>query len=202
MNLSPLSLCRKKCLQSDNGKKFIGLGLLLILFFPLHIAAESAENVWLLVDTKKLELSVKLGNTTLMHFSNISIGRNGAGFKHKRGDDITPLGAYKISWINKKSRYHFFYGFNYPSIENVQIALNKGLVDKRVFNQIIKAHKQNQTPPQNTPLGGMIGIHGLGRADKTIHETMNWTHGCIALNNEQIIKLDKLIKKNTIVIVK
>ena len=34
---------------------------------------------------------------------NISIGRNGAGFKQRRGDDVTPLGDYKIGWINEKS---------------------------------------------------------------------------------------------------
>jgi len=173
------------------------LPLILLLSLPAF-----AEDIWLLVDTEKLELSVKSGNTVLTKFSNIAIGRNGAGFKQKRGDDITPLGAYKISWVNKKSRYHFFYGFNYPSIDNVKNALDKGLVDKKSYQQIIRAHKHNQVPPQNTTLGGMIGIHGLGLGDKQIHETINWTHGCIALNNEQIIKLDKLIKKNTIVIVK
>ena len=177
------------------------------IFFALFLSIftlplQAAEEIWLLVDTKKQELEVKLGNTTLVSFSNISIGRNGAGFKHKRGDDITPLGKYKISWINRKSRYHLFYGFNYPSKENIQEALKKNLVDKKTYSRVINAHNHNQVPPQNTPLGGMIGIHGLGRGDKTIHETMNWTHGCIALNNKQINKLDTLIKKDTIVVVK
>jgi len=154
-----------------------------------------------LIDTQKLVLEVKLANITLVKFENISIGRNGSGFKHKRGDDITPLGHYKIAWINKKSRYNLFFGFNYPSKENAHQALKKGLVSKKNYRKIIRSHQNNQVPPQNTALGGLIGIHGLGRGDKNIHKTMNWTHGCIALDNTQIANLASLIKIGTLVIV-
>ncbi|MCW8932018.1 MAG: L,D-transpeptidase [Gammaproteobacteria bacterium] len=173
--------------------------IILLLCSPL---VHAEEDIWLLIDTQKQELEVKLSDVTLVKYPNISIGRNGSGFKHKRGDDITPLGKYKIAWINRKSKYHLFFGFNYPSVENAREALRKGLVTPKVFTKILIAHKNNQVPPQNTPMGGLIGIHGLGRGDKQIHETMNWTHGCIALTNEQINNLDKLIKKDTIVIVK
>lgn len=177
------------------------------LFFTFFLllcsfSGHAQDEVWLLIDTKKLELDVKLANVTLVKYSNIAIGRNGSGFKQKRGDDTTPLGKYKISWINRNSQYHLFFGFNYPSVENVQQAFKKGLVDKKNYSRVIRAHKNNQVPPQNTPLGGLIGIHGLGRGDKKIHESMNWTHGCIALTNEQINNLDKLVKKDTIVVVK
>jgi len=47
MNLSPLSLCSKKCLQSDSGEKFISRGLLFsLLIFVLslsHSASMAAE---------------------------------------------------------------------------------------------------------------------------------------------------------------
>ena len=176
--------------------------ILIFIAIIFSLPAHAAEDIWLLIDTKKLELRVMSEDSTLEKFSNIAIGRNGSGFKSKRGDDITPLGTYKISWINRKSRYKLFYGFDYPSRENAKTALHKGLINKTTYQQVLNAHKNQQTPPQNTPLGGMLGIHGLGRADKKVHETMNWTHGCIALNNEQIITLDKLIKENTIVVVK
>ena len=173
-----------------------------IAFLLYSVSAYTQDDIWLQIDTKKLELEVKLADVTLVKYSNIAIGRNGSGFKRKRGDDITPIGKYRISWINRKSRYHLFFGFNYPSVENVQQALNKGLVDRKTYSKVIRAHNNDQVPPQNTPLGGLIGIHGLGRGDINIHKTMNWTHGCIALTNEQINNLDKLIKKDTIVIVK
>ncbi len=176
--------------------------LLTVILTFSTISAYAENSIWLLIDTTKLELEVKLANVTLVKYSNISIGRNGSGFKHKRGDDTTPLGTYKIGWINRKSRYHLFFGFDYPSVENARQALQKGLVTPKTFAKIMIAHRHNQVPPQNTPMGGLIGIHGLGQGDKEIHKTMNWTHGCIALTNEQINNLDKLIKHGTKVIVR
>ncbi len=162
----------------------------------------STEAIWLLVDTDKLTLEVKQSNKTLFVLKDIAIGQNGAGFKKSIGDDITPLGEYKISWINKKSRYNTFYGFNYPSVDNAHEALLSGLISKRAHSAIIKAHKNNKVPPQNTKIGGQLGIHGLGEADKKIHKLMNWTHGCIAITNEQLKKLAQWIGKGTIVKVK
>jgi len=42
MNLSPLSLCRKKCLQSDSGEKFIGRGLLSNIKLSTVLIADEA----------------------------------------------------------------------------------------------------------------------------------------------------------------
>jgi lipoprotein-anchoring transpeptidase ErfK/SrfK len=43
-----------------------------------------------------------------------------------------------------------------------------------------------KTPPQHTPLGGYIGIHGVGSGDPEVHRAYNWTNGCVALTNAQI----------------
>ena len=155
-----------------------------------------------MIDTKKSVLEVKKGNNTLLVMNNIAIGRNGAGFKQRVGDDITPIGTYRIGWINNKSPFHQFYGFNYPSVENANEALLSGLLSKEKHTAIINAHKKQQTPPQNTTIGGNIGIHGLGSANESIHQMMNWTHGCIALTNEQVKVLGRWIKKGTRVEIK
>lgn len=170
-----------------------------VLFFNV---VKANEEVWLLVDTEKLQLDVKQGEKTLSVIKNIAIGRNGAGFKQRRGDDITPLGSFKIGWINRKSSFYRFYGFNYPSTVIAHKALLDGLLDEKSHAAIINAHRRNKTPPQNTSIGGQIGIHGLGNADKFIHSMMNWTHGCIALTNEQIDQLSPWLKKGTRVKVK
>ena len=186
-------------------KQIIRLIFLLLsytLFCNSVLADDGSDEVWLLVDTKKLQLEIKRGNKTVSVFENIAIGQQGAGFKHRIGDDITPVGSYKIGWINNKSHFHRFYGFTYPSVENAHEALLSGLLSKKSHTAIIKAHKNNQTPPQNTKIGGQIGIHGLGSADPYIHKTMNWTHGCVALTNEQVDRLAPWIKKGTRVEVK
>lgn len=151
------------------------------------------QSVWLLVDTQKQQLEVKRGDETITVFSNIAIGRNGAGFKNRRGDDITPLGEYKIGWINDQSQFHTFYGLTYPSAENAREAFGKGLISENEYLAIIYAHEHNQIPPQNTALGGQVGLHGIGRGDENIHRLMNWTHGCIALTNSQVDELDRWI---------
>ena len=161
-----------------------------------------AEDVWLLVDTQKLQLEVKQGERTIKVLRDISIGRNGAGFKFQIGDDITPLGKYRIGWINKNSPYYRFFGFTYPSIDNAATALKKGLIDRKTYNRIVNKQVENKLPPQDTVLGGQIGIHGLGKADERIHKLVNWTHGCIALTNEQIDLLSRWVRKGTRVKIK
>lgn len=165
---------------------------------------EAANNggLWILVDTEKQVLEVKRGTETVATFENIAIGRNGAGFKNRRGDNITPLGIYRIGWINDKSIYRTFYGFTYPSAENAQVALRKGLISKNVYNSIVAAHENGIIPPQHTPLGGRIGLHGLGKADEKIHRAMNWTQGCVAVTNEQIDELSQWLEEGIEVKVK
>ncbi len=175
------------------------LAVFVLSFLP---GLSVAEDVWLLVDTQKMQLEVKQGERTIKVFSSISIGRNGAGFKSHTGDDITPLGKYRIGWVNNKSPYYRFFGFTYPSVDNAAMALKKGLIDRKTYNRIVNKHLENKVPPQNTELGGQIGIHGLGKADKRIHLLVNWTHGCIALTNEQIDQLSRWAHKGTRVKVK
>jgi murein L,D-transpeptidase YafK len=150
-------------------------------------------SIWLLIDTAKQQLEVKQGDQTLAVFENIAIGRSGAGLKKHRGDDVTPQGEYKIGWINPQSPFHIFYGLTYPSVEDAKQALSQGSISELEYSDIVYAHEHNQTPPQNTALGGQVGLHGLGKGDEEIHQTMNWTHGCVALTNNQINELDRWI---------
>jgi hypothetical protein len=80
--------------------------------------------------------------------------------------------------------------------------LKKGNIDVDTYDSIIKAHNNGQIPPQNTDLGGQIGIHGLGSANLSFHRSMNWTRGCIALTNDQIDQLSQWVEKGTLVTVK
>ncbi len=178
------------------------LSFFLLLYTLVPVPAHATDAIWVLVDTEKLQLKVKRGNKTLATMKNIAIGQNGAGTKTHKGDDMTPLGSYKIGWINNKSRFNKFYGFNYPSIKNAETALLSGLLTEKEYHSNLKAHKNKKVPSQNTTIGGYIGIHGLGAANKDIHKLLNWTHGCIALTNEQIELLSQWVGKGTVVKVK
>ncbi|MCK9396846.1 MAG: L,D-transpeptidase [Methylobacter sp.] len=174
--------------------------LLCCSFFSFAVIAD--DDVWLLVDTKALTIEVKKGQQTLETLDGIAIGRGGAGFKSHRGDNVTPFGSYRIGWVGEKSSFRKFFGLTYPSAEDAQKALEQGVINQVAYNSIVTAHRSNQVPPQDTPLGGRIGIHGLGRADEKIHKSMNWTHGCIALTNGQIDHLSQWLDKGTVVKIK
>ena len=173
-----------------------------IFFCLLSNVGYAKDNIWLLIDTGNLTLEVKKGQKTVELFKNISIGKNGAGFKQRRGDFVTPIGTYRIGWINNNSRYRKFFGVTYPSQLNAFEALFKGLIDQQDYQQIKLSHQRSQIPKQNTRIGGNIGIHGLGSASNRIHRTMNWTQGCIALTNPQVDKLAHWVDKGTLVTIK
>lgn len=155
-----------------------------------------------MVDTHALKIEVKQGEKTIDTIEGIAIGQAGAGQKLHRGDNITPSGEYRIGWIGEKSTFHRFFGLNYPSMTDAEKAFRKGVIDKYTYSDIINAHLFGQVPPQNTVLGGRIGIHGLGNADEKIHRSMNWTHGCIAMTNPQIDHLSHWVDAGTLVKIK
>jgi murein L,D-transpeptidase YafK len=174
--------------------------LLICSFFSLNVLAY--DDIWLLVDTTALKIEVKKGEQTIDTIEGIAIGQSGAGQKTHRGDNITPYGEYRIGWVGQTSSFHRFFGLNYPSVQDADHALRSGLIDQFTYGNIISAHQYNQVPPQNTALGGRIGIHGLGNASEKIHRTMNWTHGCIALTNNQIDHLSQWVNTGTLVKIK
>ncbi len=164
--------------------------------------AMANDEIWVLIDTADETLTVKRGTETVFEISDIAIGRNGAGHKQKQGDDVTPKGHYRIAWFNDQSPYHRFFGLNYPSQLDAVNAYKQGLIDHETMESIVKAHDEGRIPPQKTPLGGRIGIHGLGGGDEKIHRSFNWTHGCIATTNAEIDRLRQWLKINTEVLIK
>jgi len=175
---------------------------LLLCVSCYSVVAYPSNDVWLLVDTRARKIEVKKGERTIETLNSIAIGRAGAGFKTQRGDNITPYGDYRIGWVGEKSMFRKFFGLTYPSVNDANKALRQGVIDKTTHTRIVSAHQNHQIPPQNTPLGGQIGIHGLGRADERVHKTFDWTHGCIALTNSQIDHLSQLVDTGTLVKIK
>jgi len=175
---------------------FVGL-----LMAPLTVLASENDSLWLLIDTDKLLLKVMRGEKVEVVYENISIGKNGAGIDKERGDEKTPLGTFKIGWINRNSRYHLFFGFTYPSLEIAKRGFAGGKIDFKMYYEIRAAKELGRVPPQNSSLGGQIGIHGLGSADPVIHHAVNWTGGCIALTNEQVDSLNEWVFRGMRVVV-
>lgn len=163
---------------------------------------QAEERPWVLVDTRAHRLEVRQGERAVAVFDHIAIGRAGVTLDKHAGDNRTPLGVFHIGWINRKSKYHLFFGLDYPSLPYARRGWRAGLIDDHTFRDMILASFENTVPPQDTPLGGYIGIHGLGRADPRIHRRFDWTRGCIALTNEEIERLARWVGVGTTVVIR
>jgi murein L,D-transpeptidase YafK len=165
------------------------------------LAATDPE-VWILVDTRADLLKVMKGEKPVKTFYNIALGRGGTSRVRHRGDGKTPLGVFRVGWMNWNSPFHIFIGLDFPSWDYAVRARQRKLIDDKTYNAIMDALLSGQTPPQTTPLGGHIGIHGLGDADPAVHRVSNWTKGCIALTNEQVEQLVSWIQPGTRVVIR
>jgi len=174
--------------------KIIPIAVLSLWLLP---SIALAFQPWLLVDTQAEKVIVFGPEGPLETFDNIALGVRGAGLKQRRGDELTPLGSFLVGWFNRASRFDLFIGLNYPNLEYATLAYYDGRIDQQTFRRIKRALERGERPPQNTPLGGYIGLHGTGAGDPKVHENFNWTNGCIALTNAQIRRLAQWVKPGT-----
>ncbi len=95
------------------------------------------------------------------------LGKNWIGEKRYSGDKATPEGKYRITKKKEghSTKYHKAMLINYPNDE-----------DKQRFQEAVR----NRELPRYAKIGGMIEIHGGGG------KGINWTDGCVALENSQM----------------
>ncbi|QBQ62934.1 hypothetical protein EXH44_01175 [Actinobacillus indolicus] len=116
---------------------------------------------------------------TLVKIYPISLGFSPIGHKQFEGDGKTPEGVYKINERNPNSAYHKNLGISYPNEEDKAYAAL-----------------------HNKSAGGLIKIHGLRNGSGSIgrlHLLKDWTHGCIAVTNEEMDELYEHVVHNAII---
>jgi hypothetical protein len=97
----------------------------------------------------------------------IKLGLNPYGHKQREGDFRTPEGKYTLSRRNPNSEFFLGIQISYPSREDAAWA------------------RENGIDP-----GGLIMIHGQPNVPKKSpqhYATRDWTDGCIALSNEDMV---------------
>jgi hypothetical protein len=106
------------------------------------------------------------------------------------GDLRTPEGTYVIVEKYYNPRWRWFLRLSYPNFEDRNrwdTMRDEGLVP------VINGHLR--------PLGGAIGIHGTDRPRfNRLH--VNWTLGCISVDNDAIDELNRVLPVGTMVIIK
>ncbi len=111
------------------------------------VVVESAENVLVLYRDEE----------ELARYP-VAIGRGGVG-KRRHGDEKTPRGRYRLLDPSSSRRFHHFILVTYPNIRDVRRGLNRGLITKAEHDELARILSRGALPPQNSKLGGNIGIH-------------------------------------------
>ena len=147
------------------------------------------ENMQLRILKSKRILEL-YNNGKLIKTYKIALGKESAGAKEIERDNKTPEGIYYICTRNSKSKFDLFLGLNYPNKSDAEKAFQKKCITKDIRQNIMEAEEKKECPPWNTSLGGSVGIHGGGNKP-------DWTAGCIALNDEDIVEIWMMSKKWT-----
>lgn len=178
--------------------------LIIVLLLPAAWADSVAADIppWVLIDTQAHRLTVMGAQGPLVVFRHIAIGSAGAGRKRQRGDNITPLGRFRVGWIDWHSRFDIFVGLDYPNAQYARLGLYDGRISRPTYQQIRAALAAHHRPPQNTALGGYIGIHGVGSGSSWVQANFDWTDGCVALSNRHIRQLTHWVRPGTRVVIR
>ena len=107
----------------------------------------------------------------------VALGRNPIGDKERQGDGRTPEGVFRIESRNSNSKYHLALRISYPDVLHSMRSEALGMT-----------------------AGGDIMIHGLPKGYElagAAHRDNNWTEGCVAVTNEEIEEIWKLVKDGT-----
>lgn len=142
---------------------------------PSEIKAD-IDNI--LVEKNNRKMYLRHGENVVKEYK-ISLGRQPVGAKVKSGDNKTPEGTYYIVNHNPHSKFHLSLKISYPNQEQ------------------IRAAKEG-----NYSAGGDIMIHGFPNAAPNFifnirHKTSDWTAGCIAVTDDEIEEIYKLVKDGT-----
>lgn len=175
----------------------------LLVISSLSLSVNASESIEIVVSRSAHTLSVKQGDVTLNTFK-VAFGSGGKKAKLKEGDHTTPKGAYLINRISDSENFHMFMLLNYPNMADAKRALKGNLINRTQYRAILLAQIEGRMPPQNTALGGAIGIHGIGDETKDkieIHQFVDWTKGCIAMRNDEVDTLRRYITPGTKVII-
>ena len=107
----------------------------------------------------------------------VAFGLNPTGHKEREGDYRTPEGSYLLDGRNSQSEYFLSIHVSYPNDQDMEHA------------------RRNRWKP-----GGSIMIHGLPnlpRKSAEYYHSADWTDGCIALTNDDMLEVWLLTHTNT-----
>lgn len=140
------------------------------------VAAPAIEQLLIHKQERRLEV---ISEGEVIRSYRIALGREPIGHKQHRGDNRTPEGIYHIDWRHHSPHYNLSLHLSYPNLKDRA-----------------EAWKRGDDP------GSMIMIHGTPIDDEYpewFFKGLDWTNGCIALDNTSMQELWQLVPDGTTV---
>lgn len=141
---------------------------------PLATRPSEADSI--VVEKKHHRLTLYNAGRKLRSYF-VALGAVSQGPKLRAGDYRTPEGLYFIDGKNPQSHYYRSLHISYPNADDLARARTHGVA-----------------------AGGDIVIHGLPSYQAALgsaHRRTDWTFGCIALTNEEIDELFRVVPTGT-----
>ena len=131
---------------------------------------------YLIVDKSERLMVAYAGGQPVKAWRGLQFGEAPQGHKQFEGDERTPEGRYVIEGRNPGSAYHLSLKVSYPNAADRAFALAQG-----------------RSP------GGEIFIHGQPNSLPFGRVPGDWTDGCIALSNDEIAELWRIVPDGTVI---
>lgn len=112
----------------------------------------------------------------------VALGGNPVGAKTRQGDHKTPEGVYLLDRRNAQSKFYKSIHISYPDAKD-----------------FIHARKLGVSP------GGDVYIHGLPNGYKWVgssHRLKDWTDGCVAVTDEEMDEIWRMVPDGTLIEIK
>jgi murein L,D-transpeptidase YafK len=159
-------------------RRIVGVGCILIAAVAGRAAApaQQADRIVILKSARQLTL---LRNGKAIRTFRVRLGSNPIGAKEQEGDGKTPEGIYRIDSRNASSKYHRALHVSYPNAADAA-----------------RARRRHVSP------GGEVMIHGVPNRWRWlgfVFPHIDWTAGCIAVTDDEIEEIWRLVPNGTVV---
>lgn len=156
----------------------VAIILILLAFLVSTARATPGKADRILIEKSERRMTLYSGDAALKSYK-IALGFAPVGDKEREGDGRTPEGLYRINHKNPKSQFHLSLKVSYPDKTDRAAAKAAGV-----------------SPGGDIFIHGTPGTSGVPAA---LVSRRDWTLGCIAVSNDEIEEIWRLVDVGTAV---
>ncbi|MGA6984891.1 MAG: L,D-transpeptidase family protein [Terriglobales bacterium] len=157
--------------------RLLVVGIVLFASWPCLFAQSPTAGADRVVVYKGARRLVLLSQGKELRSYKVALGGEPVGPKTRQGDHRTPEGLYVLDSRNQNSHFYKAFHISYPNAQDIAAARKLGV----------------------NP-GGDIMLHGLPKEYAWVgkaHALHDWTDGCVAVTDEEMDEIWKLVRVGT-----